>query len=379
MGDKATKPIIFNARKYSLDFLKKRLKVAKVIDAYRLQLEDLFLIRNPRFRFNKNYQKDLTKFVKEHTKGLPLEKCGNWVYFPWNGLLVHYLEDSLHQELRTARNKNFITIKEQQKLYNTTIGIAGLSVGSNIAIALSLMGACRKIKIADPDVIAPSNLNRIITDFTNIGINKAVVIARYIYQLNPYAEIEIFEEGINKKNIKEFLKDLDILIEELDDIEIKVEIRKLARRKKIPVIMATDNGDNVIIDIERFDIKPNLPLFHGNIKNLDYKNINKTPAKLYKAMSKIIGLQFVPSRIIQSIFEVGKTIYSWPQLITAAMLSGAVVAYLVKKIILNEKIKSGKLEVNLNKIFDRDYNKELRNRRILIKQFNQWLKSLERS
>jgi molybdopterin/thiamine biosynthesis adenylyltransferase len=379
MGDKATKPIIFSARKYSLDFLKKRLKVTKVIDTYRLQLEDLFLIRNPRFRFNKNYQKDLTKFIKEHTKGLPLEKCGNWVYFPWNGLLVHYLEDSLHQELRTARNKNFITSEEQEKLYNTTIGIAGLSVGSNIAIALSLMGACRKIKIADPDVIAPSNLNRIITDFTNIGINKAVVIARYIYQVNPYAEIEIFEEGINKKNIKEFLKGLDILIEELDDIKIKIEIRKLARRKKIPVIMATDNGDNVIIDIERFDIKPNLPLFHGNIKNLDYKNINKTLPKLYKAMSKIIGLQLVPSRIIQSIFEVGKTIYSWPQLITAAMLSGAVVAYVVKKIILNEKIKSGKLEVNLNKIFDRDYNKELRNRRILIKQFNQWLKSLERS
>jgi molybdopterin/thiamine biosynthesis adenylyltransferase len=379
MGDKATKPIIFNARKYSLDFLKKRLKVTKVIDTYRLQLEDLFLIRNPRFRFNKNYQKDLTKFVKEHTKGLPLEKCGNWVYFPWNGLLVHYLEDSLHQELRTARNKNFITSEEQEKLYNTTIGIAGLSVGSNIAIALSLMGACRKIKIADPDVIAPSNLNRIITDFTNVGINKAVVIARYIYQVNPYAEIEIFEEGINKKNIKEFLKGLDILIEELDDIKIKIEIRKLARRKKIPVIMATDNGDNVVIDIERFDIKPNLPLFHGNIKNLDYKNINKTLPKLYKAMSKIIGLQFVPSRIIQSIFEVGKTIYSWPQLITAAMLSGAVVAYVVKKIILNEEIKSGKLEVNLNKIFDRDYNKELRNRRILIKQFNQWLKSLKRS
>jgi hypothetical protein len=241
------------------------------------------------------------------------------------------------------------------------------------------MGACRKIKIADPDVIAPSNLNRIITDFTNVGINKAVVIARYIYQVNPYAEIEIFEEGINKKNIKEFLKGLDILIEELDDIKIKIEIRKLARRKKIPVIMATDNGDNVVIDIERFDIKPNLPLFHGNIKNLDYKNINKTLPKLYKAMSKIIGLQFVPSRIIQSIFEVGKTIYSWPQLITAAMLSGAVVAYVVKKIILNEEIKSGKLEVNLNKIFDRDYNKELRNRRILIKQFNQWLKSLKRS
>jgi molybdopterin/thiamine biosynthesis adenylyltransferase len=379
MGDKATKPIIFSARKYSLDFLKKKLKVTKVIDTYRLQLEDLFLIRNPRFRFNKNYQKDLTKFVKEHTKGLPLEKCGNWVYFPWNGLLVHYLEDSLHQELRTARNKNFITSEEQEKLYNTTIGIAGLSVGSNIAIALSLMGACRKMKLADPDVIAPSNLNRIITDFTNIGINKAVAIARYIYQLNPYAEIEIFKEGINKKNIKEFLKDLDILIEELDDIEIKIEIRKLARRKKIPVIMATDNGDNVIIDIERFDIKPNLPLFHGNIKNIDYKNINKNMPKLYKAMSKIIGLQFVPSRIMQSIFEVGKTIYSWPQLITAAMLSGAVVAYVVKKIILNEKIKSGKLEVNLNKIFDRDYNKELRNRRMLIKEFNQWLKSLERS
>jgi hypothetical protein len=91
-------------------------------------------------------------------------------------------------------------------------------------------------------------------------------------------------------------------------------------------------------------------------------------------MAKIIDLSFVPTRAIKSINEVGKTIYSWPQLITAAMLSGSVIAYVVKKIILNEKIRSGKLEVNLNKIFDLDYNKELKERKKMIFNFKKSLK-----
>jgi len=374
MGTNKIKPLIFNAQLNSLRSIKKEIEVNTVIDSYKEQLEDLFLIRNPRFRFNKNYKKELEDFIFKHSNGDTLERCGNWVYFPWNKNLVHYLEKDLHQEIRTARNKNLITEEEQNKIYNAKIGIAGLSVGSHGALAIALMGASKKIKLADPDVVSPTNLNRIISDFTNVGINKAELIGRYIYQLNPYADLEIYTEGINTNNMVDFIKDLDILVEELDDIKIKYEIRIEARKRKIPVIMATDNGDNVIIDIERYDLNPKQLPFHGSLKGFEIESIDHNPLKLYEAMAKIIDLSFVPTRVIKSINEVGKTIYSWPQLITAAMLSGSVISYVVKKIILNEKIRSGKLEVNLDKIFDLDYNKELQERKKMIFNFKKSLK-----
>ncbi|GIW66958.1 MAG: hypothetical protein KatS3mg095_0856 [Candidatus Parcubacteria bacterium] len=351
------KPIIIKANKFNLKSFAKKYKVTKVIDNYKIQLEDLFLIRNPRYRFNKNYPKDFELFIKKFTKVKDLSQIGNWVYFPWNGYLVHYLPEKLHQEVRTARNRDLITLKEQTKIYNSKIGIAGLSVGSNIFLALLLMGVGKYFKIADPDFIAPSNLNRMIFDFTWVGVNKAEALAYFAYQLNPYLKIEIYDEGINEKNYKNFIKGLDIIVEELDDIEVKYKVREEAKKLKIPVVMATDNGDNVILDIERFDTDKNLEIFDGRLKGFDITEVKKSPQKLYEAMAKIIDLNLVPLRSLKSVLEVGKTLYSWPQLSTAAFISGGITAYCVRSILLGKKIKTGKYDFNIEKILDQDHEK----------------------
>lgn len=362
-------PTIFNPKTQTVDDIKLQRQVNEVLDTYKEQLEDLFLIRNPKYRFNKNYQEDFKKFLNEHSRGKQLSSCGKWVYFPWNKNLVHYLDDALHQEVRTARNRNLITKKEQEKLYNFKVGVAGLSVGSHAAITTALIGGGKTMKLADPDVVSATNLNRIRLDFTQIGMNKAELVAQYIYQLNPYSEISVFAKGIDKNNVSEFLDGLDILIEELDDIEMKVRIREEARKRKIPVIMATDNGDNMIIDIERFDLNPGLPVFHGNLEGFDVKEVKKSPQKMYEAMAKIIDVSLVPSRVLNSVLEVGKTLYSWPQLASAATLSGAVVAYVIKRVALREKLKEGKMEVNLDAILDPDYEKNKHLRKTELEKF----------
>jgi tRNA A37 threonylcarbamoyladenosine dehydratase len=70
-------------------------------------------------------------------------------------------------------------------------------VGSHAALTIAIMGMARHIKLADPDEISASNLNRLNYDFTKIGKNKAQVAAEFIYQVNPYAEIDIYSNGIN--------------------------------------------------------------------------------------------------------------------------------------------------------------------------------------
>ena len=351
------KPIILDRKKENLEDFKKRLDISQIIDAYKEQLEDLFLARNPQYKFNRNYQDDYAKFYKEHITGKTAEDVGEWVYFPWNKFLAHYLSDEMHQEIRTARNKNLITKEEQSKFYNYKVGIAGLSVGSHAALTLGMMGAGKVMKLADPDTISASNLNRIRYDYTKIGVSKCDLAAEQIYQMNPYAEIYDFPQGITDENIQEFLSGLDVLVEEMDNLEMKIKLRLEAKKMGIPVIMATDNGDNVIVDIERYDLDPNLKIFNGVAGDLTLEEFQKfPPQELPKLATKIAGADMVAPKMMASLLEVGRTLYSWPQLGDAATLSGVVIAYLIKRIANGEKIRTGKLEVNLDSIFDPEYH-----------------------
>lgn len=371
------KPVKLDLQKESLENFKKNNSVSQVIDYYEEILKELFLIKNPPFRFNPNYQKEQTDFISGHLQGKSIEEAGSWFYFPWNKILAHYLPDEFHQEIRTARNKNIISKEEQNKFYNFNVGIAGLSVGSHAATTLAMMGASRIIKLADPDEISGSNLNRIRYDYTKVGINKCDLAEQFVYQVNPYAEVYSYSNGITPENILEFLNGppkLDALIEELDNLEMKIRLRLEARKLGIPVIMATDNGDNVIVDIERYDLDPNLKLFNGVAGDLTFEEFQKfPPQELPRLATKIAGPGVVVPKMLSSLMEVGKTLYSWPQLGDAATLSGVAIAYVVKKLSLGEKIKSGKLEVNLDSIFDPDYEKDLAKRE---EEKNKYLKMI---
>lgn len=354
------KPIHFNSNKESLKEFQARVSPTEIIDAYGEQLEELFRIRNPQYRFNPNYKEPFEQFLIEHRQGKSLEECGTWIFFPWSSCLIHFLSDEMHQELRTARNKNLITAEEQARFYNFNVGITGLSVGSHAACTLAMMGGAKNLKLADPDTISGSNLNRIRFNYSYLGKNKAESVAQYIYQLNPYSNLLIYSDGITAENISEFFTGspkLDILVEELDNLEMKIRLRLEARKYGVPVVMATDNGDNIIVDIERYDLDQNLPIFNGLLGDFGMEDLqNISPSDIPKLATKIAGAHFVTSRMQESLLEVGKTLYSWPQLGDAATLSGVAVTYVVKRIALGEPIKSGKLEVNLDEIFDPTYD-----------------------
>ncbi len=144
------------SRESFLEF-KTRIQPSTIVDEYQALLEDLFLIRNPRFKFQKIYTDELTDFIGQYTNNRSLDDCGAWFYFPWNKTIAHYLPHDEHQEIRTARNRNIITKDEQEKLYGLRVAYAGLSVGSHGVATFALMGGARSIHLADPDVVSPSN------------------------------------------------------------------------------------------------------------------------------------------------------------------------------------------------------------------------------
>lgn len=330
----------------NIEEFKQKNEVYRTLDQYEPMLEELFQIRNPGIKMKPDYPEKLQAFKAEHVQDKQMTAMGNWFYFPWNKTLIHYLADELHQEIRTERNKNLITKEEQEKLYDTTVAVTGLSVGSHAALIIAMSGMAKGIKLADPDEISASNLNRLQYDFTRIGDNKTQAAAESIYQMNPYATIETYPKGVTEENIDEFLSGVDILIEEMDSLPMKVVIRKKAKALGIPVIMATDNGTGVILDVERFDENKNAPLFHGRIElsEEDYSpTARQTNPKLWnKIASEIIGIEFMEENLIDSLGQMGRSISGVPQLGAAASMAGGLVAISAIRIALKKPLPSGK-------------------------------------
>lgn len=362
----ASSPVLFDQSKpdflQEISLLKKNNPGFRVADRFTQQLEELFLLRNPRFRFDKNYHEPFQEFLKSYLNGRDTWQAGKWFYFSWNNVLVHYLDNDLHQELRTSRNKNLITDQEQARYYNAKVGVLGLSVGSSAALAINLTGGARFMKLADPDVISGSNLNRIRAGFQSIDVGKVISVARQIYETDPYSDVEIYNQGLREKDIENFLlkPKLDILIEEMDNLYLKFRVREIARENKIPVIMAADNGDNIVVDIERYDLDSNYPILHGILGNLDIEALkNPDPGEIPRLMAKVAAAEFNTVRMLESVIEVGKTIYSWPQLGNTAMLAGSTLSFLTRKIILKEPTKNGRIDFNIEKmlsVLDENYN-----------------------
>lgn len=355
--DTKIKPIQLKKGEEAMEDFKGRYEIIETIDTYDELLEELFLIRNPRFKFIPDHKNEYESFKTEYLSGKSLEEDGEWFYFPYTRKLIHYLPDGAHQELRTARNKNLITKEEQEKFYDYTVAIAGLSVGSHPALTIAMMGGAKTMKIADPDEISVSNMNRLRYDCSALGKKKAHLVASHILQLNPYADVHVYSDGVNKDNLDEFLDGVDVLIEEVDNLEMKIRLRIEAKKRKMPVIMATDNGDNIIMDVERYDLHPDLQIFNGVAGDLTIEEFQHlSPKEMPKLSTKIAGPNLVVPRMADSLLEVGKTLYSWPQLGDAATLCGVGVAYLVRRLANGQKITEGKMEVNIESVFDPDYN-----------------------
>ena len=242
------------------------------------------------------------------------------------------------QNERTVRNRNLITTEEQKKFYNATIGIAGLSVGSSIATAIVLTGGGKHLRLADNDTLELSNMNRIVASVEDLGKLKTDIISRRLLDMNPYLDINLFPEGLTEKNIASFTKGLDVMIDEVDNMAIKYRIREYCKKYRIPLISAADNGDRAVIDVERYDRNPQPNFFHGRLGKITYDELAKLDKiGTGKMITKLVG--DIPDRMRESLAQIGKTLASWPQLGSIAMLNGAAVAYAVRQILLGKSMK----------------------------------------
>lgn len=338
----------------AFESLLKKQDIRQVIDNYDEQYAELIVSRHPQL-YQASFEvkrESLREFLAEHYGDTPSWQLGAWVYYPWSGNLVHVLERDLLLEARTIRNKDLITADEQSMYGEFAVGCAGMSVGSNVALSLAITGGSQRLKIADGAVISGSNLNRIVAGVAEIGLSKSLVVARHLYEMNPYVTIERFEQNITSETINQFFEapwPLQAVVDEIDDLKTKILLRVEAKRRRIPVIMATDLGDDVLLDVERFDRDPSLPLFHGLVDNpeeLLTRDVSKR--EWLKYATSIVDARNASLRMQQSLLKIGTKLVTQPQLGSTALMSGVVAAYAVRQIALGNELKSGRTLISLD-------------------------------
>jgi hypothetical protein len=320
-------------------------RVAFVHDTLRAQVGELIETRAPAHRFAPS---ELARAVDRWLADGPPLEYGHWVHYPWSSRLLHVLPESEWRELRTSRNRNKITELEQNRLAMARIGVAGLSVGQATAVTLALEGVGGVFHLADFDALALSNMNRLRAGAHDLGVNKAVLTARAIYEIDPYARVELFAGGIDDGNIEQFLDGLDLLFEECDDLKAKVRLRERARALRIPVLMET--SDRGLFDVERFDLEPERPIFHGLTGPLQADELaGMTTYEKVPIVLGIIGAGTMSRRLAASLIDIDATLKTWPQLASAVALGGAVNTDAARRILLGTFTSSGRFFVDLER------------------------------
>ncbi len=294
----------------------------------------------------------LSQAVQEFFQENNRETYGNWVYYPWSKRLVRVLPEADFIFTRLSPNNPKIRPEEQAVLRKKKVGVVGLSVGQSISLVLAMERICGELRIADFDVLELANLNRIRAGVHSMGLNKTEVVAREIWEIDPYFKITCFEEGLLEENMDDFFHaggDLDLVVDECDSVDIKMALRKKAKSMRIPVVM--DMSDRGTIDIERFDLEPDRPPMHGWLEHLDYSNMGAlTNEQKVPFMMPIFGIDTISKRLKASMVEIGESIHTWPQLATAVAMGGALAADTVRRIFLNQFEASGRYHIDLDQL-----------------------------
>jgi hypothetical protein len=156
----------------------------------------------------------------------------------------------------------------RRRLEGAVLGFAGASVGGNLLEGWLREARPKCVKLADPDRVELTNFNRCerVSLRHHVGsrsqrsdlrdsrqtprVSKAEYLAYEQQLVDPYLDVHVYREGLTPDNLQRFLlgdgqsePPIDILVEEMDNLDLKVEARRQAREHHVDVLMISDVGN----------------------------------------------------------------------------------------------------------------------------------------
>ena len=185
-------------------------------------------------------------------------------------------------ETAFSRNIGWLTHDEQQSLRHKRVAIAGLGgVGGIHLLTLARLGV-GKFYIADLDTFELANLNRQVgATMSTLGRSKVDVLAEMARDINPEADIRLFPQGVNRQNLAEFFRDVDLYVDGLDffAFEARELVFQYCAENRIPAVTVAPLGMSAGL----------LNFLPGGMSFEDYFQVAGKP-ELEKAIHFLVGL-----------------------------------------------------------------------------------------
>ena len=133
-----------------------------------------------------------------------------------------------------------------EKLNKAKVAIFGLGgVGSYVVEGLVRAGVQNFI-LVDKDKVDITNLNRqIIATRNAIGKNKVEVAKNRILEINPEANVEIYQEFFMPDSKDLFDKTVDYVVDCVDNVTAKIELVLRANKLQVSIISSMGTGNKL--------------------------------------------------------------------------------------------------------------------------------------
>ena len=138
---------------------------------------------------------------------------------------------------RYRRNQRMLTTAQQRDLFRSTVAVVGCGgLGGYVIEELARLGVGRIVAI-DADVFLEDNLNRqLLSTPSCLGENKAQAAAQRIREIHPGVTVRAVEERLSAANAAALLTGVDIAVDAVDSVAVRLELADAGGALKIPVV-----------------------------------------------------------------------------------------------------------------------------------------------
>lgn len=213
--------------------------------------------------------------------------------------------------MKFSRTELLIGKEGIEKLSKSKIAIFGIGgVGSYVVEGLVRAGIGNFI-LVDNDIVSESNINRqIIATTKTVGKPKVEVAKERILEINPNANVEIYQEFFMPETTGIIDSSISYIIDAIDTVTAKIELVQRANNLNIPIISCMGTGNKLdptqfeITDIYKTSVCPLAKVMRKELKSRGIKKLKvlyskEEPKKIHSINESErrvpASISFVPS------------------------------------------------------------------------------------
>ena len=173
-----------------------------------------------------------------------------------------------------------------EKLKKSKVAVFGIGgVGSFVVEGLVRAGI-ENFVLVDNDKVSITNINRqIIATHKTVGKPKVEVAKERIFDINPNAHVEIYQEFFMPDSEEILDKTIDYIVDAVDTVTAKIELAVRAKKLNIPIISCMGTGNKLdptkfeVTDIYKTSTCPLAKVMRKELKARDIKELKVVYSK----------------------------------------------------------------------------------------------------